>query len=303
MSRYVTVGSVSHASSGLDPRCPQQFFDAVVPYIRRAAWMGADILAFPEVYSRPQVHNLAEQAEEIGGLTSSFAMEMARKYDMYIIWPMWEREGSTLWNSAILVDRNGEVVGAYHKMFPTLGEMEQGIRPGDAPSVFETDFGRIGMCICFDLNFRPILTGLKANGAEVVFFCSMYRGGLQVRAWALELGLYMVSAIGAELGQIVDLTGRQLELSTYEALITHRINLNRRLLHMDYNWDKMDAMLAKHGSDLTFDYVTPEACYAIGSEREGLDIESVIDEFGLLRREDYWPKVYAMREEILGKPR
>jgi predicted amidohydrolase len=302
MSRFVTVGSVSHSPSPqYKPDEPKPFFDMVEMYIKRASMMGTQILAFPEVYPHLGLGEAKGCAEEVGGPTSSFAMEMARKYNMHIIWPMWEREGDTLWNLALLIDRKGEPIGRYHKMFPTIGEMEWGIRPGEEANVFETEFGRVGMCICFDLNFRPILTGLKENGAEIIFFCSMYRGGAQVRAWAFELGCYMVSAIGAELGQIVDLTGKQLEMSTYEALITHRINLNRRLLHMDYNWDKMDAMLEKYGTDLTFDYVTPEACYAIGSLREGLCIESVIDEYGLLRREDYWKRVYEVRDRVLGK--
>ena len=108
-----------------------------------------------------------------------------------------------------------------------------------------------------------------------------------------------MSAIGGELGQIVDLTGRQLRLATYEAVIAHRVNLNRRLLHMDYNWDKMDKMLEKYGTDVTFDYVTQEACYAIGSERPGLDVEDLLDEFGLERREDYFRRCNEVRAKTL----
>jgi predicted amidohydrolase len=40
--------------------------------------------------------------------------------------------------------------------------------------VFLTDFGRVGCAICFDLNFRDVIQGLGANGAEIVFFPSMY---------------------------------------------------------------------------------------------------------------------------------
>jgi len=301
MSRYVTVGSVSHSPDPkYNPDDPRPFFEMVEKYIWRAARMGAEMLAFPEVYPRPD-GTPAEVAEEIGGPTSSWAMEMARKHNLYIIWPMWEREGDTLWNSALLIDRQGELAGVYHKMNPTIGEIEDGIRPGEEASVFETEFGRVGICICFDLNFRNIMEGLRENGAELIFFCSMYRGGRQVRWWAQELGCYIVSAIGAELGQIVDITGWQLEQSTYEALITHRLNLNRRLLHMDYNWDKMDEMLEKYGTDISFDYVTQEAKYAIGSERKGLDIEAVIDEFGLLRLHAYWEKALTARDEALRK--
>ncbi len=119
-------------------------------------------------------------------------------------------------------------------------------------------------------------------------------------AIAVELGCYVVAAIGSDLGQIVDLTGRQLVESYFaQPVITREINLNRRLLHLDYNYGKMDEMLAKYGPDLTFDYVCPEARYAIGCEREGLDIEQVIDEFGLERRDDYFRRANAVQAAAL----
>ena len=304
MSRYVTVASVSYRPTISSDNDMDKLLDEAARFAWRACQFGADIVAFPEVY--PHMHvpwneegRLAPAAEQLPGSTTARMMAEAKKLGMYIIWPLWERDGDTLYNAAVLIDRQGEIAGVYHKVHPTIGEIENGIMPGTEASVLETDFGKIGMCICFDLNFRDIMTGLKENGAEVIFFSSMYRGGMQVRAWAYELGCYLVSAIGAELGQIVDLTGRQLELSTYEAIIAHRINLSRRLLHMDHNWDKMDDMLEKYGTDVSFDYVTQEACYAIGSEREGLDIEALIDEFGLERREDYFRRCNEVRAKAL----
>ena len=298
MSRYVTVGSVSESRPAYSIDEVGPVLEHLEKFIRRASKMGCQILAFPEAHYRPE-GKYPDVAEELSDRGGSWAMEMACKYDLHLIWPMVTLEGGTIYNSAVLIDRKGEVIGSYHKMNPTKGEIEGGVMPGDEAGVFETEFGRVGMAICFDLNFRNIMEGLRDNGAEVVFFCSAYRGGMQLRWWAVECGYYVVSAIRSDLGQIIDLTGRQLELSTYEALVTHRINLNRRLLHMDYNWGKMDEMLDKYGSDLTFDYVTQEARYAIGSEREGLDIEDVIDEFGLLRLQDYWREANELRAQTL----
>jgi len=87
----------------------------------------------------------------------------------------------------------------------------------------------------------------------------------------------------------------------HNPVIVHDLNLNRQLLHMDYNWGKMDEMLEKYGSDLTFDYASPEACYAIGCERAGLDIEQVIDEFGLERRDDYFRRADAVRAAAVAE--
>ncbi len=305
MSRYVTVASVSHRPEVSPDEGMEKVLDQAAHFAWQSRQFGADIVAFPEIY--PHLHipwdkddNLAQMAEELPGPTTSRMMAEAKKLGMYIIWPLWERDGDTLYNTAVLIDRQGEIAGTYHKFHPTIGEIEKGIMPGTEAPVLETDFGKIGMCICYDLNFRDIMTGLKDNGAEVIFFCSMYRGGLQVRAWALELRCYLVSAIGAELGQIVDPMGRQLKLATYEAVIAQRINLNQRVLHMDYNWEKMDEMLKKYGADIGFDYATQEARYALSSQREGLDIEEVIDEFGLERWEDYFRRADEVRDRAVA---
>ena len=80
-----------------------------------------------------------------------------------------------------------------------------------------------------------------------------------------------------------------------------RINLDRRLLHMDYNWDKMDAMLAKYGTGVSFGYYTREAKYTVASEMEGITADDLIAEFGLERMGDYFARAVRRRDEALGK--
>ena len=67
-----------------------------------------------------------------------------------------------IWNSAVLIDPAGAILGVYHKNFPTLDEMAAGTRPCTETPVFETDFGRLGLCICFDLNYWEVGSGLCA---------------------------------------------------------------------------------------------------------------------------------------------
>jgi hypothetical protein len=186
-------------------------------------------------------------------------------------------------------------------MFPTIGEMEAGVTPGRSCPIFETDFGRVALIICFDLNFIEIRDELRARRPDAVIFSSMYRGGLQCQEWALDLGCHFLSAISAELGRIIDPGGKILQMATYEALITQRVNMNRRQLHMDYNWDKMDAMLARYGSDLTFEYVSQEGRYVIGYEREDRDVDDILAEFELEPITDYFARSrQERRERLLG---
>src|SRR5207248_418599 len=105
-------------------------------------------------------------------------------------------------NSAILVDRTGEVRGRYDKMFPTVTELDKGVVPGTEAPCFETDIGRIGMLICFDLNFNEAHESLAWGKPDVVVFPSMYRGGLQAQALAFELSAFVVTAISSELNDL-----------------------------------------------------------------------------------------------------
>jgi predicted amidohydrolase len=224
----------------------------------------------------------------------------ARRHRMYVVWPRAEYDPARgLRNTAILVDRDGEVVGRYDKMFPTVGEIEKGIIPGTDAPCFETDFGRVGLLICFDLNFREVHEALARGKPDLVVFPSMYRGGLQARALAYELGAFVVTAVSSELGLILDRCGLVLKESTYEALAVAPINTNSVALHMDFNWGKMDAMLAKYGSDLTFDYHTREAFYTIAYAGDR-DIAELVREFGLESAADYYARSRRARAEALS---
>jgi len=300
MARFVTVGSISARPT--PPLSDKQArLQEAERLATRVARMGADIVVFPEVYLNldAPIEDWPQLAEPASGPSTSYMAEVAKRHHMYVLWPLIQREGDYLYNSLLLIDRRGEVQGAYHKMFPTIGEIQAGVRPGVEATVLSTDFGKIGMAICFDLNFRPVMEGLHHNGAEIVFFSSMYRGGLQVQAWAQEFNYYIVTAIGAELGQIVDMSGRVLAESTYEAHNVLRLNLDRRVLHMDYNWDKTDDILAKYGTGVRFDFFTREAKFAIASEMPDRSVDEIITEFGLEPLDAYMLRAYQARDRAL----
>ena len=66
-----------------------------------------------------------------------------------------ENEG-VLRNSCVILDRNGEIAGIYDKNFPTIGEMEKGIKAGKEAPIIQLDFGKVAVAICFDLNFDEL---------------------------------------------------------------------------------------------------------------------------------------------------
>jgi len=79
----------------------------------------------------------------------------AKKHRCYVICPIKVRDGERTFNSAVLIDRSGAIVGRYDKIRPTEGELKRSVCPGAVdPPVFQTDFGAIGSQICFDVNWH-----------------------------------------------------------------------------------------------------------------------------------------------------
>ncbi len=74
-------------------------------------------------------------------------------------------------------------------------ELEKGVIPGTVAPVFETDFGLVGLLICFDLNFPEVHVALKQSKPDHVVFSSLYRGGLQAQALAYELRAFVVTQL------------------------------------------------------------------------------------------------------------
>jgi hypothetical protein len=221
---------------------------------------------------------------------------------MWVICPIVERRGNRTFNAAVLLNRQGEVAGIYHKMHPTIGEIRAGITPGAEATVFETDFGRIGCAICYDLNFRDVIEGLAAGGAELVFFPSMYRGGLQLSIWAHDFGLHLVSATPGEGSAIVDPLGRVLMTSSHhQKLLSRVLNLDRCILHIDENYRKWPAMKEKYGAGVEIDVATPEAAFALVSHLPEVTAADLVREFELELRSDYFKRANQVRAEALGR--
>lgn len=299
MSRKVAVATVSHRPSTADPH---EVICTARRFCRRAALQGAQMICFPEIY--PQAADAGQPcrtAETVPGRTTEAMLETSRTEGLWIVWPLYTREGDIVRNSSLILSPDGSIAGAYHKMFPTIGEMDAGVTPGTEATVFSLPWGRAGCAICFDMNFPEVREGLRDGGAEIVFFSSAYRGTHQAQAWAYDLGSYVVTSVLGELSQIVDLSGYVLAEATYEGLVVRTLNLERELFHMDYNWEKMDEMLERYGSGISFDYFTREAVFAIGCEAEGITVETLRKEFGLERRQDYYARSRRVRAEALGK--
>ncbi|HOW73798.1 MAG TPA: carbon-nitrogen hydrolase family protein [Phycisphaerae bacterium] len=252
--------------------------------------------------SRAEKDARSEPLPESGPITQ-FLARKARQHRAYIMGSYWRKgpKGQGRYNSAVLVDRQGKLVGWYDKVFPTIGEMEEGVLPGREAVVFDTDFGRIGALICFDLNFPELLAEYKQRGAKLLCFLSAFRGGRLIPAAAMRNQCFIASAVPGENGVIVDPLGRSLaESSQYGRIIFARINLDSQIVHIDYNADRVQRMKEKYGPTVTVDTASPEAVFFLSSLHPEKSIQDMIREFEVETLDVYLDRAREVRQKHLG---
>jgi predicted amidohydrolase len=127
----------------------------------------ADIALLPEYMQGGFV------PEALPGPSSDLMSMMAKKYRMYVGGGIVRQcdKADPVFNTALLYDREGKLVGMYDKVHPYSPENnEQGITPGRKVPVFQTDFGKVGFAICYDIWFPDVCELLALKGAEIVLF-------------------------------------------------------------------------------------------------------------------------------------
>ena len=159
-----------------------------------------DVVLFSETLpGRSTRLSLAEKAQTIPGPFTNILSERAKKYHCYAIASLHERDGDLFYNTAVLIDREGRITGKYRKVHLAMAESDAGLTPGNDYPVFETDFGRIGILICWDNWFEEAARILRLKGAEVLFFPLAGDGSDEhwdavSRARAMDNGLFFVSS-------------------------------------------------------------------------------------------------------------
>ncbi len=165
-------------------------------FARDAAARGAQIVCFQELFYGPyfgitqdkKYYRYAEPAD--GPIVQRFAA-LARELGTVMVLPIYEEaQTGVYYNSAVLVDADGRVLGTYRKNhIPHVEKFWEKFyfRPGNLGyPVFQTAVGPVGMYICYDRHFPEGWRALGLNGAHLVFNPNATKPGLSDRLWEIE---------------------------------------------------------------------------------------------------------------------
>jgi len=144
-------------------------------YIEDYAWFKPDLVVLPEVFNTGVDHtSLQKMAEPIpGGPTTDLMTELAIKYKTNIIAGSFVEKlpDENYKNVSLAISRQGEIIGKYNKihLFNYHGSEESKfVSAGNKPEIVETDIGKIGLTICFDVRFPELYRSLTYAGAEII---------------------------------------------------------------------------------------------------------------------------------------
>jgi len=164
--RNVRLATVHYRPGGKSAR---ENCEEYAPLIADAAKQKADLVVLGETITLFGTRkSYPECAEAIPGPSTGYFGALAKKYDLYIVVGLLERERHLVYNVAVLLGPDGTVQGKYYKVCLPRGEIEAGCAPGNGYPVFETRFGRLGMMVCYDGFFPEVARELSNRGAEVI---------------------------------------------------------------------------------------------------------------------------------------
>ena len=251
-----------------------------------------DIICLTEIFPDAMISGLPpipERAEITPGPIVRRFAEFAKTNNCYVICPLHTKKGDYVYNTAVLISRDGIVVGEYHKIHPTESEMRGGVTPGPVnPPVFKTDFGKIGILICFDANWSDKWRFLKDSGAEIIFWPSAFAGGRMLNSLAWNNNYYIVSCTWRAPARIIDITGDELFTSgRLQSWVCAPINLDKEVFHWDYQGGKVKAIQEKYGEKVDVKIYHPEGWFTLESRSHDVTMAQVIEEFELVTYDFY----------------
>lgn len=245
-----------------------------------------------------------------GAVKDAFARE-AQKCHCYIVAPTFlleDRATKQCSNAAILFGRRGEVVGIYRKVHLVVdahtGSMERGSTPGKEEPVFQCDFGKLGIQICYDMDFDAGWKELTRKGAELVAWPTQSPQTSQPAARAKEGHYYIVSSTWRNNASIFEPTGkivsqikwpaseRKVEagdlIAPADNILVQELDLSYAILPWSSALKNGEGLKKLYGDKVGYRYYEDEDCGMFWSNDPHMTIRQMMQSLGLVEvQEEY----------------
>lgn len=166
--------------------------------IREAAGQGAQVVVLPEMFNCPYANQyfkpFAERREDSKSLR--FLSAAAKELGIYLIGgSIPEEDGGRIYNTTFVFDKEGQTIGSYRKLHLFDVDVKGGVSfresdtlsRGEELAVVDTEYGRIGLMICYDIRFPELARLLTLEGASLLVCPAAFAMGTGAVHWELLL--------------------------------------------------------------------------------------------------------------------
>ncbi len=304
--RKVIVGTVMQSFwgeyPGLSKRSEQLtgIIDQMAAQAKQAYGRGLDLAVLPETAITGEAGDdaVAHSVSFEGEFKDSFARK-AREHACHIVVPTYlldSREKRVCSNAAILLGRKGDVLGTYRKVHLVVSlerrTMEGGATPGDALPVFDCDFGKLGIQICYDMNFGGGWAELARRGAELIAWPTQSPQTSQPAFRARQHRCYIASSTWRHNASIFEPTGKiAAQVRPPQSILVHELDLSYALLPWSAKLRNGEALRKAFGDKVGFRYYEDEDCGIFWSNDPKTTIGQMVRSIGVLELEEEMARV------------
>lgn len=283
----------SFSQEGVFADTPELMVRKVLEELKKLEPYSPDVICLPEIFAFSNVNKTYSTNERMvisKEVTGQF-IEYSKKNNCYTVCPAYiSDEKGNIFNSAIIIDRHGNSIGTYKKIHLTEGELAKGLTPGPLlQPVIQTDFGKVGIQICFDILWDDGWGMYRDQGAEIIFFSSAFGAGQMVNTKAWQHKCVVVSSTRKNTSKICDITGQVIAKTGYwdSNLVCAPVNLEKAFLHTWPFVERFDEIRQKYGKKIKITNFHEEEWSILESLSPELRIKDILKEFGLKTHEQH----------------
>jgi predicted amidohydrolase len=267
-----------------------------------------DLVVLPEAFIARTGDSMAKRSVRLAEVQDAIGA-CARAHGCYLVAPMNLQETDPpdrCSNAAVLFDRAGKVVGMYRKVHPVADQgsdvIESGTTPGSDFPVFDCDFGRLGIQICFDLLYEDGWRALAKQGAEIIALPTASPDTVHPSQHALEEHVYIVSAAGKHHAAVYSPLGLIEAGITEQGIMVHEIDLTYKILHWEAVLEEGAALTRKYGDRVGYDYRNDQDVGIFWSNDPAVPIARMVAELGLVDSDANAERVRLLDDKARGGP-
>ena len=299
-NREVWIAGVSQMN--LSASTPDNMVDQIFEILEGIKPYKPDFVCLPETFPFTHVDKQTSPDEKVvisEGALVRFS-EFSRQNNCYTICPVYTRRDGKIFNAAVVLDRKGNRIGSYEKIHLADYEINDGFTCGSLfQPVVKTEFGPIGIQICYDIEWDDGWTMLRKQGANIIFWPSAFAGGKCVNTKAWEHKCVVSSATIKNTAKLCDISGEVIAQTGIwnPNLFCAPVNLEKVFLPTWPTIGLFPEIQRKYGRKVKITNFHEEEWTVLESLSPDITVKDILKEFGLKSHEQITTEVELLQEK------